>query len=319
LYTKIVLCYHSVNYKPKYRIGIEPVSHSNFLDHINFLNSNFKISNLNSIFDVSKENEVYLTFDDGYKDNLTTVANLLNKMNTPASFFISPFYVENNYFFYTDIIPLLIQLDLYYKFISRFNLKFQMTLKMDTNSRRAIQSVSLLNNSEIELIVRELNAFVKSNNLENFLPSVLNKCEVKSLSDNLKFSIGNHTYYHSRYSPYRENEFRNDIQLAIPWFQKNSIHLNGFFPYPFGDFGSISTIFSNRLKQEFALNTFSTIPLTVNLNKSPSIIPRISVQNWSLETFKHIIQLVQILSRSRNIYSSALRIRFLLNQFRDSV
>ena len=283
------------------------------------MNNNFKISNLNSIFDVSEQNEVFLTFDDGYKDNFDTVANLLNKKNISASFFISPFYVENNYFFYTDIIPLLIQLELYNKFISRFNLKFQKTLKVDTNSHRAIQRVSLLNNCEIELMVRELNSFIKSNNLEHLLPSVLNKYDVKSLSDNLKFSIGSHTYYHSRYSPYRKNEFRNDIQLAIPWFQENSIQLNSFFPYPFGDFGSISAGFSNHLKQEFALNSFSTIPLTVNLNKSQSIIPRISVQNWSLEAFKHVLQLVQIMSRTRNIYTSALRIRFLLNQFRDTI
>ena len=69
-----------------------------FIEIINFFNKNFDISDIDELTksDFSfKKNKLYLTFDDGYKNNLDNVAPILKNLSLPWTMFISPYHIDN--------------------------------------------------------------------------------------------------------------------------------------------------------------------------------------------------------------------------------
>jgi len=88
-----VLLYHRIS-----EVSDDPlmlcVTPNTFENHLIFLNKNYKVIPLLELSMRIKNNtlsgnEVSLTFDDGYKDNLDNALPLLEKYNTPATIFIA--------------------------------------------------------------------------------------------------------------------------------------------------------------------------------------------------------------------------------------
>jgi peptidoglycan/xylan/chitin deacetylase (PgdA/CDA1 family) len=89
-----ILLYHSIKDEDFYLC----IKKKDFIKQLEFIKENFDILSLeetklwlcNKI--ELKRSSVVLTFDDGYEDNLTEVAPLLERFNIKATIFIAPYY-----------------------------------------------------------------------------------------------------------------------------------------------------------------------------------------------------------------------------------
>ena len=94
-----VLLYHSISNNPHDRIAVHPKL---FFRHMDMLKSEFNVLSLPELNRLFKnnlcfgDNTVVVTFDDGYEDAYTNALPVLNKLNIPATFFISPAYLGMN-------------------------------------------------------------------------------------------------------------------------------------------------------------------------------------------------------------------------------
>jgi peptidoglycan/xylan/chitin deacetylase (PgdA/CDA1 family) len=100
--TKIVF-YHGVIEDPVKNAIVQAnqMSFRDFKKQIEYLDKNFEIISIDEFkyrFEnrVLKGREVVITFDDGYKNNLTVVAPYLNKKNLPYTIYVCPELSERN-------------------------------------------------------------------------------------------------------------------------------------------------------------------------------------------------------------------------------
>lgn len=93
-----VLCYHSVN--NTYDNHADPVSNEMFEQHIKYLTDNWNIISVEDMMQALIDpasvppNSLVITFDDGYKDNYSEAAPILEKFSTPACFFLPTAFLD---------------------------------------------------------------------------------------------------------------------------------------------------------------------------------------------------------------------------------
>jgi peptidoglycan/xylan/chitin deacetylase (PgdA/CDA1 family) len=101
-----VLMYHRVISKKDivYSYKSMAVNEVEFEKQIIFLKKNYRIISLDELYDLyrnyghtkHKNNNVVITFDDGYKDNLTVAYPILKKHNIPAAIFLATNYITES-------------------------------------------------------------------------------------------------------------------------------------------------------------------------------------------------------------------------------
>ncbi len=100
----LILVYHRVNNLESDPLQLA-VSPDNFTEQLIWLKNRFEIISLSELMSRIKTktlrgNEIVITFDDGYKDNLTHALPIAKKLNIPLSIFISTVILDNPYSFY---------------------------------------------------------------------------------------------------------------------------------------------------------------------------------------------------------------------------
>jgi peptidoglycan/xylan/chitin deacetylase (PgdA/CDA1 family) len=101
MYDIAILMLHSINNSPKKNpMGVLSVSTQGLESYLKVFKSwNYQMISMddfvNRCFDQNKD-YVVLTFDDGYKDNLTAALPIMKKYNARATIFVNPAYVSYN-------------------------------------------------------------------------------------------------------------------------------------------------------------------------------------------------------------------------------
>ena len=75
------------------------VSTSKFKEQLIFLKKNYNLVSLDNLLDFEKNNKfnISITFDDGYKDNLSYALPILNELNVPATIYVITKFFENDF------------------------------------------------------------------------------------------------------------------------------------------------------------------------------------------------------------------------------
>jgi len=104
--TARILLYHRIAdvKDDPYLLSVSP---KNFSDQIQFLKTNFNLVSLGTlILDLKnsrlKNRTIAITFDDGYEDNFSNALPILEKLNAPATIFITAGKIDSPESFYWD-------------------------------------------------------------------------------------------------------------------------------------------------------------------------------------------------------------------------
>ena len=245
-----ILLYHGVSNSKS--IGIENFSGKHidaneFQRQMLFIKENCNILSLDTIVEIKNNNEewpsnsVAVTFDDGFKNNHTTAAPILKKLNIPATFYVCSGMIETNKMFWVEKIEDCINLS-ENKEIKIF-LEEQTLFELNTRNkkinavRRIKEFCKRVDVSTKEEVLSSLENQTgikpKSSSTENY--QMMNWNELKSLNNDALFTIGGHTLYHDIMSAHVDEEkMFKDIELSIGLLEFNLNEKITHFSYPEG-------------------------------------------------------------------------------------
>lgn len=218
-YGLIVLNYHNFSKYNNYKINrgsyLETGYGENFERQITWLNKHFNFLTPDKFYTDSGNRglSVFLTFDDGYKDNYDIALPILKKHGVSAAFFVVTEATTTNQWLLHDQIRYLVQ-----------------TGKL--NSDTSEQALRRLNTGEALRpdFLNEISA------LQPELPKhrlMMNWDELKEISGN-DFIIGSHTHSHQPFTFLSQQERTKQLRLSIEAISVNVNQTPNYFAYPNG-------------------------------------------------------------------------------------
>ena len=252
-----ILCYHGVaeDSDLKYNLNLNKngkhIKIDSFYSQMKFL---FKTKNVVSVNDLKlnrnlKEENVVITFDDGFKNNLNAI-EILDKFKLPAILYLTIGNLLEKKMFWVDIIEDFIysnqnftnslQLDDTIYMINNDENKYHSLLKIKFKLKRMVKS-------KRDLFISSL--FSKYNykpNTDYPLYKLLSVNDIKKINKNPLFTIGGHTLYHDPMTTFdcTEDLIKDTFQTI-----KHLEHITGEkidnYSYPEG----ISDFYSKKTSQ----------------------------------------------------------------------
>jgi peptidoglycan/xylan/chitin deacetylase (PgdA/CDA1 family) len=271
------------------------VTVSVFEQQIKFLTKHFDVISINEIEKSRGNQNIIITFDDGYMDNYENALPILKKYNCPAIVYVATNFINNKE------IPWWIKI---WKLISnKEKLVIDNKLYEIKNNRCKSELYNELSQKYISLKTDEINnlinEIIKANDYKIDKDEIFLTTEkLVSLSKNKLIDIGCHTHKHPNLRILNKNEIDyeiyNSIKILEETIKKKIIH----FSIPFGT----KKTFSNQTIKEIKKYNFKTIVTTEHgiFNKNIlSRIPRIGIGNKDLENrlFSKAIGLDSLLNK----------------------
>jgi len=218
-------------------------------NNFNFISTK-KLEQILAKEDISIPRSVWLSFDDGWKDNIENVIPVLEKYNIPATIFISTKPVERGFYWFSFA----------KKNRSLFNINIKKLWSLPDNKRKEIIENSLKNlepNIEYEAMTAE---------------------EIKTISQNSLITIGNHTDDHVILLNCTEDEIKFEINEAKRKLEEITQKEINIFAYPNGDYDERVIEIIKDLKINLAATTEQSF---INLKNKPYKykVPRIMIMD----------------------------------------
>jgi peptidoglycan/xylan/chitin deacetylase (PgdA/CDA1 family) len=256
----LILFYHSISENSDRRIDPSiVVSPAHFDEQVRYLTSHTQVIALETFVDGVKngkplpQNSVIITFDDGYRDNLTNALPILKKYNAPATFFIATDLISNGkgkwedrmcYGLYNSKVKkLVIESD------GLANGSLTIPLETSRDRERAffqlITTIGYLPLDARQPVIAQLEAQLDLRNQPETEPLMLAWDEVRVMAADPNVTIGSHTVSHARLSLLTDEEVRHEVVDSKAQLEKElskPIHL---FSYPYGT----PVDFDERVKQ----------------------------------------------------------------------
>lgn len=294
--TPRILFWHGVDEHLKYPIEAESIQIEDFIKQIDYLQKHFEIISIDEFYsrfnnDSFSGGEIVLTFDDGYKNNLTVLAPVLKDRNLPFTVFISTSNISEGKLFPTSILRLMV----YGSSLKRLSIdSLSLTLSIENEEDRR-DSYKIMNRHIKESNLKDVNLLCEE------LIQNLNRTEWERLVQQYKSvipmtwgevrkileygcTIGSHCVDHiCCHSNQDEVEIRYQISKSKDVIEKELNVKCDYFAYPNGDY----TSFSNTcVKDAGYLMGFSTKKNRIDpkLNEI-QVIPRLSVP-FNIDTFR---------------------------------
>ena len=287
-----ILLYHGVTSCKSH--GIENYSGKHikveeFEKQMRFLRDNANVLSMDDIVDISisggdyPENAVAITFDDGFENNYTQAAPILDDYKLPATFYITSGIVNTTLMFWVD------------KLEDMINLTEKKLLRVKLNEEKDFPLIGHDEKLEALNTIKKFCKFAEANEMYRIIaeledklsvsPSVahasnykkINWDQLSSISSNPLFIIGGHSLYHNILSSMDEECMDKDIQLSIDLLEynlgKNIVH----YSYPEGQKEHYNQAVINSLKNR-------------GIKCSPSAIHGVNYKNeYDLFNFRRIM------------------------------
>ena len=245
----VIFLFHGVIEKNLYEIRNYNKKHilkKNFINILKLLKKNGNVLNLNEIkYNINHniplpKNTYAITFDDGFENNYSVAAPILDDLNLCSTFYFSTDFIESNTMSWIDKIEYCVELkkkgEVYIPWLKN-------KIIFDTLKSKII----LLNN---------IRYFVKNNfkfNIKNFVNHFFDECKIKLihhsisnldkkinwkqteiLKNNPLFNVGGHSHEHLSLGSLNDKQLSAQIQKSFSLFKKR-INLNlEHYSYPEG-------------------------------------------------------------------------------------
>ena len=247
--TLTILLYHGVTNTPGRGIQNYSGKHileNNFADQMRHLRDSCTILSIDQVValhqrgDPYPERAVVVSFDDGFENNYTVAAPILDKFGIPAVFYISSGIVNTDLMFWVDQIEDCINITDKAKI--EVNLGHSVLLPVVSVSEK-IEAVEIIKGYckrscvlEKERVIAELIA------ITDVLPAVdhaldyrkITWAQLREMARNPLFTIGGHSLYHDILSELPPKRMRDDIRLSIDLLGHQLARPVAHYSYPEG-------------------------------------------------------------------------------------
>jgi len=245
----VIFLFHGVINKhenPVRNYNLKHLLASDFQQLISKLNERgnaIALDQLISPHNLIPSNSFVITFDDGFENNLSVAAPILKELNTPATFYITTDFIENNHMSWIDQIDYAveetretkIQLSFFNEIISlnSFNEKIELLKKI-----RKLSKESKIFFLEKEQHIQEIFHVTKvpfTKSLSTPIDKKMNWEEVNKLGSNSLFTIGGHTHTHPIMSYLNQENLDFEIDHCLNLLsRKGQLRNLTHFSYPEG-------------------------------------------------------------------------------------
>ncbi len=236
-----VLCYHRVLPEEEFEADKSPNSNlimptSKFAEQMSYLAENYEVVSMDDLVGHlkgdSKEFVVAVTFDDGYKDNLTHALPILEQYNIPATIYITTRfpegdtwmwwneiwdYLDNNTALEVNDVPEGLTISTLRQKIKCFNKLFDWILNLSYKKQK-----------------KYVETLTKSVARKQYSNLCLNWEEIKILDQHPLVTIGAHTNSHPNLKKLTEKEAFAEMSHSKNLLEEKLKHSVEHFAYPFG-------------------------------------------------------------------------------------
>ncbi len=181
-----------------------------------------------------------ITFDDGYYNNYSFAAPILNDLNVPATFYVTTDFIANNSMSWIDMIEdsiskLKFRQKIFYKnfksknLISKKNkIRFLNFLRKEIKTDNKIDPYK-----EVRNIAKNNNIILKTS-LNNIFDKKMTWDNLNKISSDKKFIVGGHGKTHRILSYLNNDDVKNEIKNSINLINKKLSIKVKHFSYPEG-------------------------------------------------------------------------------------
>lgn len=286
----VIFLFHGVIKKNLFKIRNYNKKHilqKDFFKILKILKKKGNVLSLDEIYNCIKsktalpKNTYAITFDDGFENNYSIAAPILNDLNLPATFYFSTDFVDNNTMSWIDKLEFCLEIkkkgDVYIPW-----------LKKKISFATDISKITLL---------KEIRFFVKNNlkfNIDNFVDSFFDDCkikkisglntcidkkinwkQVKSLNESSIFTVGGHSHNHLSLGSLSDAKLDFQINKSFSLF-KEKLNLSiQHYSYPEGQKKDYNQKLISKLKSK-------------GVKLSPSAIPGINHYKSDLFNLKRV-------------------------------
>ena len=241
--TRLILLYHRVAC-PEHDPFALSVSPSMFQDHLRLLRSRCQMVTLDELLDTrtaSRSVLASITFDDGYVDNLTTAAPILQQAGIPATFFICTGSLGDIRGFWWDRVATAIAAA--DPTMPAFELTEPMSFTGDLSSADARRQTTLtmagrlrrMPPTQRDRVVEELERVLLATPGSSQEPCpVLDERGVRELGSHACAQLGAHTHGHPQLSVLEREEQLAEINCGADLLQTITGTRPRFLAYPYG-------------------------------------------------------------------------------------
>jgi len=220
------------------------------------------------------KNSLSISFDDGFENNFTVAAPILDDLKIPATFYFSTDFIENNSISWIDKLEYCLE----NKKRGEIILPWKKKKVVFNNSQNKI---NLLKNIRREIknnFKFDINSFVKSFffqlkkkepiSLNSPIDKKINWRQVKKLNDNQLFTIGGHSHNHVSLGSLSEKKLDYEISKSFSLF-KNRVNLKlKHYSYPEGRKIDFNYKIIKKLKKKGIVSCPTAINGSNNLNSN---------------------------------------------------
>lgn len=267
--------YHIVAEKqPDYINSYVVRTKAEFLKEIDFLLKYYKPVSLREIIESPASNKMHLTFDDGLVECATVIAPILKEKGIPATFFVSPEFVDNSSLFH----------------------RFKRSILQENGLLAKDGKKYFLHETEL-LETIENESFVSFSDYRPYM----SLDQIKDLQ-NHGFTIGAHSMNHPEMDLLSEEQQYVQIEESMQWIVDHFNPEIKAFSFPFTDNGVRQSLF-NRLKENGIVDvSFGTAGLKYDSAQYHyQRVPVELVYNWSI---KKVVHFEYFYFKIRNLFSA---------------
>lgn len=310
----IILMYHQVCEKKTdpWQLAVAP---ENFQYQLNHLKNYFDVISVDELVSTVQSgrltnNLVAITFDDGFVDNYTNAAPLLEWFEMPATFYITSGAIRDSKLFWWDELQsVILHSESLPKKLSvklgaeYFNFEFSRDHVLRPSVTQEIVSWSYgapLKNERIELYfrlwekiqplqhldqysaMRALRSWAKLDNIPLGPNAPMQGHQVKKLGANKLFTLGGHTVNHAMLSAQTELVQSYEIKDCKIDIEEISGKTIKGFAYPYGKYNPCTKSLLQQNGYNYGLTTEEG---AVTAGSDLYQLPRVQVKNWNEKEF----------------------------------
>ena len=244
-----IFLFHGVIKKKKFKVRNYNNKHlleDHFYKVLKRLKSKGNALSMDEMVFIKKNNQKFpkksfvITFDDGFENNYSIAAPILDDLNIPATFYFSTDFIDNNTMSWIDKIEYCFELDKKLRFleINDFGNFDISTIEKKIKCLEIIRAKVKSNfNINTKILVKKIFKYFNLemiNNSNNDIDKKINWKKTNLLKNNKLFTLGGHSHFHMPLTYFSKKGAVNQISKSIKLFKNNTNIILKHYSYPEG-------------------------------------------------------------------------------------